>query len=52
MVLPVCNNASYNVLELYNKLLFYTLACDDRDNDAFYVVLDHALFEEVQPEKA
>jgi hypothetical protein len=49
--LLVCNNASYNVLGLYNTQLFYTLACDDHDNDVFYANHDRALFETVQPDK-
>lgn len=51
MALPVYNNASYNVLGLYNKPLFYTLACDDHDGNVFYAIHDHALFEKVQPDK-
>ena len=50
-VLPVYNNASYNVWVLYNKQPFYTLVCDDHDDNVFYVVHDRALFEKVQPDK-
>lgn len=51
MVLQVCNNVSCNALVLYNKPLFYTLACDDHDDDVFYTDRDDALFEKVQPDK-
>lgn len=51
MALPVCNNASYNVLGLYNKPLFYTLACDGHDGNVFYAIHGRALFEKVQPDK-
>lgn len=51
MVVLVYNNVFYNVLALYNTLLFYILACNDHDGNAFCKDRDDDLFEEALPGK-